>query len=271
MTEITNLLAQVRAKKPLVHHITNYVTVNDCANITLAIGASPIMADDKDEVKEIVSISSALVLNIGTLNERTIKSTMLAGEEANKKNVPVIFDPVGAGASRLRNETAAELIKKVRFAVVRGNMSEIRFLAGLSSGAKGVDVSEADKKEGLEGGIATAKELALKLNTVVAITGATDIISDGKKTYLVKNGFPEMESVSGTGCMCNSLVASFCGATGDFLRSAAAGIAAMCVAGEKAFSYTKEKGFGSFRVALIDEISKLSPETLSQAARIDEA
>ena len=151
--KIGNLLNEVRNKKPLVHNITNYVTVNDCANILLAIGASPIMADDIKEAADITKISSALVINIGTLNERTIESMIASGKKANELNIPVIFDPVGAGASEFRNETTKKILEEVKISVLRGNMSEIKFISGLESSTKGVDASESDINIGNNEGI----------------------------------------------------------------------------------------------------------------------
>ncbi len=269
--KIGTILQTVREKKPLVHHITNYVTVNDCANITLAIGASPIMADDIGEVKEITSISSALVLNIGTLNEWTIKSMLAAGKTANEKGIPVVFDPVGAGASALRNETVQRILQEVKISVLRGNMSEIRFAAGLQATTKGVDASEADLRSGTEQGCAIAAAAAQKYNCVAAITGATDIVADTRRTLLLGNGTKLLSGVTGTGCMCTSLVASFCGAAEDDLLSAAGGILCMSIAGELAAEKAGETGSGSFHTAIVDAVSKMNAEILVERAKIREA
>jgi len=268
---IETLLTQIEDKAPLVHHITNYVTVNDCANVTLAIGASPIMADDIGEVQEITSISQALVLNIGTLNERTVGSMLAAGKKANEMNIPVVLDPVGAGASELRNKTVSKLLEQMNFNVIRGNMSEIRFIAGLGATTKGVDASETDLKGGAQNGIDTARTLADKLGCIIAITGATDIISDGKQTVCIENGNKMLGAVTGTGCMCSSLIGSSCGVSSDYFIAAAAGILYMGIAGEIAFENAGQKGNGSFHVAVIDEISKLNPETVHMRAIIHEA
>ena len=205
------LLNQVRESKPLVHHITNYVTVNDCANITLGIGASPVMADAIGEAADIAAIASCVVLNMGTLNERTIPSMIAAGKSASAKGIPVVFDPVGAGASKLRGDTAAQLISEVRLSVLRGNISEIRFVAGLRSETKGVDASEGDiANAGNTGQV--AKGLAQKLGCVVVVSGAVDTVSDGNQIVHIKNGHPMLGNLTGTGCMCSSLIGSFCGA-----------------------------------------------------------
>ena len=269
--DIVENLRAVRGKKPLVHHITNYVTVNDCANIVLAIGASPIMADDIDEVEAITAISSALVLNIGTLNSRTVASMLAAGKKANELNIPVILDPVGAGASELRNRTTERLLKEVNMTVVRGNVSEIRFVAGLQATTKGVDASEADQKSGKEASRSIAEKVAKQFGCVAAITGATDIVSDGRRTVYIENGTNLLKNVTGTGCMCTSLVGAFCGAATDALIAATGGILSMGIAGELAAESTRDKGNGSFHVAIFDEISKLNAETLARRAKIHEA
>lgn len=215
--KIGSLLNEVRNKKPLVHNITNYVTVNDCANILLAIGASPIMADDIKEAADITKISSALVINIGTLNERTIESMIASGKKANELNIPVVFDPVGAGASEFRNSTTKRLLEEVKISVLRGNMSEIKFISGLGSTTKGVDASENDARTGNDEGIDVAKNLAKKLQCTVAITGATDIISDGERVVILENGTKMLSNVTGTGCMTTALIGAFCGAGSDYL------------------------------------------------------
>lgn len=271
LEQIGGILEEVRSKKPLVHHITNYVTVNDCANITLAIGASPIMADDIGEAADITAISSALVLNIGTLNERTIKSMLAAGKQANKTRIPVVFDPVGAGASELRNRTTRRILEEVKISVLRGNLSEVRFVAGLDSRTKGVDASEEDSRGGLQAVRDTAQEVSKRLGCVMAVTGAIDIVTDGSRTLYLKNGVPALSGVTGTGCMCSSLVGSFCGATDDFLSAAAGGILCMSIAGELAAERAGELGSGSFRVALVDAISRMSAEILEERAKLDEA
>ena len=173
----------VRKSCPLIHNITNYVTVNDCANIVLACGASPIMADDKDEVAEITTICSGLNINIGTLNSRTIDSMLIAGKKANELGHPVVLDPVGAGASKLRTDTAMKLLEEVKFTVIRGNISEIKTLASGNGSTKGVDADVADKvtEENLDEVVAFAKAFARKTGAVIAITGAIDIVADTKK------------------------------------------------------------------------------------------
>jgi len=269
--KVKKAFEMVHTKKPLVHHITNYVTVNDCANITLAIGASPIMADDIREVEAITSISSALVLNIGTLNERTVQAMLAAGEKANKLGIPVVFDPVGAGASELRNRTTEQILEKVQLSVLRGNMSEIRFIAGLEASTKGVDASDADINSGLAAGCSISETIAKKHGCVVAITGETDIVSDGQHTLLLENGTKLLSGITGTGCMCTSLIGSFCGVTEDFLVAAAGGILCMGIAGEAAAEKVGKEGSGSLHKAIIDSVSNMNAEIFTKRAKIHEA
>lgn len=205
------MLENVRGKCPLIHNITNYVTVNDCANIVLACGASPIMSDDQSEVEEITTICGGLNINIGTLNKRTIESMFLAGKRANALSHPVVLDPVGAGASKLRTETAQKLLEEVKFTVIRGNISEVKTLASGSGTTKGVDADVADKvsEENLDSAVAFAKAFAEKTDAVVAITGAIDIVADGRKAYCIRNGHPMMSSITGTGCQLSAMTAAY--------------------------------------------------------------
>lgn len=259
---IASAIQNIHIKKPLVHHITNYVTVNDCANITLAIGGSPIMADDANEVMDITALSNALIINIGTLTERTVESMLLAGKKANQQNIPVILDPVGVGASHFRNKVVEELMKQIRFSVIKGNASEIRFLAGGNSRSNGVDAASEDtqKKEETQ---QLAQSLAHKAQCVIAVTGATDIVTDGEKVVLLENGCPEMGLITGTGCMSTSLIAVFCASHGEqILHSTATALLSMGIAGEFAYKKTKLIGTSSFRLAIIDEISQLNEKKL---------
>lgn len=259
------LLDKVRSKKPLVHHITNYVTVNDCANITLEIGASPVMADSYLEAADITAISGALVINMGTPNEFTAKSMKLAGKKANEIGIPVVFDPVGAGASKYRNDIVADIAGEVKLAVLRGNISEVKFVAGLHSQTKGVDASESDSTD-LNSAGELAKELAGRLDCVVVISGAVDTVSDGERVAFIENGVPLLGNITGTGCMCSSLIGAFCGACPDDpLNAAIAAMACMGIAGEIASEKVKENG--SFRVALHDAISQMDVETLQRMVR----
>lgn len=264
--EIAKLLKEVKNKKPLVHHITNYVTVNDCANITLALGASPVMADDIEEAADMASVSSALVINIGTLNKRTIESMLSAGKKANEKGIPVVLDPVGIGATDLRTKTAEKLISEIKFSVIKGNMSEIKAIAGIKGKIKGVDSEDSEA-----GGEKIAKDLSSKLNCIIAITGEKDIVSDGKRICTIENGHKMLSEVTGTGCMTASLVGSFSGVTKDYYLAAAAGICAMGIAGEKAYKSLKgNEGIGTFRIRLFDGIYNLKEDDFIEGGRINE-
>lgn len=269
--KLNRILLQVKEKTPLVHHITNYVTVNDCANIVLALGGSPVMADDEAEVEEMVSIASSLVINIGTLNSRTINSMILAGKKANELNVPVILDPVGVGATSLRTKTAKLLLENIQFDVIRGNLSEIKVLAGLSSKTRGVDV-DVEEKDEIEGRKKLGEELSKKLNSVIAITGKVDSISYNDKTYLIYNGHPMLSQVTGTGCMCSSLIGAFLGTGEDKHIATVLGVLTMGISGERAYKAVTDKdlGTGSFRTAIIDSVSNITPEIIYEYAKITE-
>jgi len=263
----------VREKKPLVHCITNYVTVNDCANALLAVGASPVMADDIGEVAEIVSLANALVINIGTLNARTVQAMHVAGKRAVELGRPVILDPVGAGASRLRTDTARDLMRAFPFAVIRGNASEIKTLVAGSGTTRGVDADEKDSTgDALAEVTASADALARRTGAVVAVTGATDIVSDGARVFAIRNGHPLMPQITGSGCMLSALVGAFCGASPDRLLDAvAAALCAMGLAGELAAARTEKEnaGTGSFRTYLIDSLSKMDETMLAGGMKLE--
>ena len=267
------MLENVRSNCPLIHNITNYVTVNDCANIVIACGAAPIMADDKDEAAEISSICSGLNINIGTLNSRTIASMLIAGKRANELDHPVVLDPVGAGASKLRTDTAMQLLDEVKFSVIRGNISEIKTLASGSGTTKGVDADVADKvtEENLHDVVAFAKAFAKKTGAVIAITGAIDIVADSNTAYCIRNGHPMMSSITGTGCQLSAMTAAFVTANPDHpLQAAAAAVAAMGYAGEVAHSrLTKMDGNATYRNYIIDAIYHMTPEMLGKGAKYE--
>ena len=268
-----SIFANVRARSPLVHNITNYVTVNDCANMVLACGASPIMADDAAEVEDITSLCAGLNLNIGTLNSRTIPSMLLAGHTAHRLGRPVVLDPVGAGASHLRTETALRLLREVKPTVIRGNISEMRTLAVGSGTTKGVDADVADKvtEENLDAAVDFAKKFAAETGAVVAITGAIDIVADGEKAYCIRNGHPMMSSITGTGCQLSALTAAFVTANpGHALDAAAAAVCAMGLAGEIAHKrLTALDGNSSYRNYIIDAIYNMTPEQLEKGANYE--
>jgi len=207
---------------------------------------------------------------MGTLNENTIPSMIAAGKSANVKGIPIVFDPVGAGASKLRNDTASAIINELKLSVLRGNISEIRFIAGLTSQTKGVDASESDIA-GADSAGQTAKDLAKKLGCVVVISGAVDTVSDGNKIIFIENGHPMLGNQTGTGCMCSSLIGSFCGASpAELLSAAAAAMLCMGIAGEIAFKKAGQLGNGSFRAALHDAINLMDIQTLEKMARYNE-
>ena len=263
LQSVADSLQVLKDRKPLIHHITNYVTVNECANMTLAIGASPVMADDIGEVEEMVSFAAALVLNMGTLNCRTIESMLAAGKKAHKMGIPIIFDPVGVGATTLRTVIAQRIINEVCPSVIRGNMSEIKMIAGFKENIKGVDsVASVDDGEQV------AQELSHKLACVVAITGKKDIIAQGEKVVRINNGHPMLSLVTGTGCMCTSLIGTYCGVTKDYLIAATAGIMTMGIAGEIAYkNLSKDDGSGNFRVKLMDAIYNFSSEDIDKMGK----
>ncbi|SHJ34538.1 hydroxyethylthiazole kinase [Clostridium amylolyticum] len=272
--KVIDLLAKLREEKPLVHHITNYVTVNDCANITLAIGASPVMADDINEVEEMVSMASSLVLNIGTLNERTIHSMLAAGKKANDLNIPIVLDPVGVGATSYRTGTAKRLIKELNISVIKGNISEISTLYGMDARTKGVDAEESGdvSENDIQSKIEIAKKLASNLNCVIAITGAIDIITDGIKVYTVENGDVIMSRITGTGCMCASLIGSFCAVSSNALEGALAGVLSMGIVGEIAKEKIgiSHKGTGSLKVEIMDGIYNLNKDIITKRGKVYE-
>ena len=267
------IFANVRKTCPLVHNITNYVTVNDCANMLLACGASPIMADDEEEVEEITALCAGLNINIGTLNRRTIASMLLAGKRANALGHPVVLDPVGAGASKLRTETAEQLLKEVNFTVIRGNISEIKTLAYGSGTTKGVDADVADRvtDENLPEMVAFAKAFAAKTGAVIAITGAIDIVADSSRAYSIRNGHPMMASITGTGCQLSAMTAAFVAANREqALEATAAAVAAMGYAGELAYERrSATDGNATYRNGIIDAIYNMTPENLEKGARYE--
>jgi hydroxyethylthiazole kinase len=259
--QLSDLFTRVRRNHPLVHHITNYVTVNDCANITICAGGAPIMADAIEEVAEMTGIVGALVLNIGTLNKLQVESMIAAGRKANEKKIPIILDPVGAGATRFRTDTAKRLLDELEITILKGNAGEIGVLAGADGKVRGVDSA------GLAGDpVAIAKDFASCAGLTVVVSGATDIVTDGKRVLLVENGHPMMGGISGTGCMAASVTGVFAAESADSVHAAAAALAALGIAGERAA--VAAQGPYSFKVALFDELAGLTPAALQSAAKI---
>lgn len=267
-------LDNVRATAPLVHNITNYVTVNDCANALLAIGASPIMSDEPADVEDIASICGGLTLNIGTLNERSIQGMFAAGERASELGHPIVLDPVGAGASALRTRTAGDLLDKLAVSVIRGNMSEVKALAGGSAATRGVDVCPDDAvcEDNLAAGAAFARAFAAKTGAVVAITGAIDIVADAERAYAVRNGSPLMGRITGAGCMLSCACTAFAVANpGATLDAMAAAVAGMGLAGQVAQNrMSGYDGNGSFRTYLLDALYNLDGAALEAGAKVEQ-
>ena len=263
----------VRKTCPLIHNITNYVTVNDCANILLACGASPIMADAIEEVQEITAICNGLNINMGTLNERTVEAMVAAGQEANRLGRPVVFDPVGAGASAFRTETAFRLLEEVKFSVIRGNVSEIKTLAYGSGRTKGVDADVADRvtEENLDTAVTFAKVFAKRTGAVISITGAIDIVADGERAYCIRNGRAEMSAITGTGCQLSAMTAAFISANPlALLEATATAVATMGYAGELAYKrLTDLDGNATYRNYIIDAVYHMTPEQLAKGANYE--
>lgn len=268
------ILENVRKNVPLVHFITNYVTVNDVANMMLACGGSPIMSDEILDVEDITSICSATVINIGTLNKNTIEAMIAAGKKANALGHPVILDPVGAGASKLRTETTFKLLKELKFAVIRGNISEIKTVYSGSGSTKGVDADVADAvtEDNLPETVTFAKKLSRTTGAVIVITGAIDIVADAENAYVIRNGVAAMAKITGTGCMLNGVIAGYIAANPENkTKAAAAAVAAEGLCGEMAAKKVKEEGSGtsSLRMHLIDAMSNMDGNTLEEGAKVE--
>jgi hydroxyethylthiazole kinase len=243
-----------------VHQITNYVVMNETANATLALGALPVMAHAREEVAEMVRLAGALVLNIGTLSPSWVEAMLLAGRAANEADVPVVLDPVGAGATTYRTETARRILDEVAISVLRGNAGEVATLVGIDAEVRGVESigAGADPAE-------LAREAAQRLGVVASVTGAVDHVSDGERTARIANGDPLLAQVTGTGCMSSAVTGCFL-AVAEPLDAAVAALVAFGVAGEDAAR--DAKGPGSFHVALYDALAALDPDTLDGRARI---
>jgi hydroxyethylthiazole kinase len=256
-------LTRIREQHPLIHHITNFVVMNDTANATLALGALPVMAHAKEEVAEMVGAAGALVLNPGTLSAEWVEAMVVAGKRANELGVPVVYDPVGVGATKLRNDTGQRFLESLKIAVIRGNSGEIGALAGAGGLVKGVE-----SVEGVKDPVRVAQDLASKYKTVVAITGQRDVISDGKRTVGVDNGHVMLKTITGSGCMATTAVAIFCAVESDYLLAASAALACYGLAAEQAAR--RAKAPGSFRTALLDALYQLSPAQIRKGARVIE-
>ena len=253
-------MRKVREKSPLIHNITNYVVMNNTANALLAIGASPVMAHSVDEVADMAAISSALVLNIGTLEASWVEAMVIAAEAAHGKGIPVVFDPVGAGATPYRSRTSAMILEKCRPSVIRGNASEIMSLQNASAGTKGVDSTRTS-----DSAIGAARSLALATGAVVVISGAVDYVTDGRRTETVSNGSPLMAMVTGMGCTATALTGAFAAVDSDMFEAALTAMSVMGIAGEAAASVAK--GPGSMQMEFLDALYNLDEETVRRLAR----
>ncbi|WP_040527125.1 hydroxyethylthiazole kinase [Lamprocystis purpurea] len=260
--DVAAILATLRARQPLVHNITNYVVMNSTANALLALGASPIMAHAIEEVEELVGISGALVLNLGTLSKPWIEAMLKAGLYATAKGIPVVLDPVGAGASRLRTDTARSLLEQVRPVILRGNASEILALGGDMGGARGVDTQHT-VAQARQSAVALAKTLGM----TVAVTGAEDYVTDGRREARIRNGHPLMGRVTGTGCAASAVTGAFAAVEPDAFAAATAALVVLGVAGEWAAQRAQHPG--SYGIALLDGLDAVTAEDLLADARFD--
>lgn len=260
-TYAAGLLTKIKSSKPLIHHITNFVVMNDTANITLHIGALPVMAHAYEEMQEMTSMANALVINIGTLSKEWVKSMVLSGKTANRKKIPIILDPVGAGATKLRTKTSLNLLRTLKISVLRGNSGEIGALSGAGGEVKGVE-----SVKGVRDPEKVAEQLAKRYKTVVAITGKRDIISSDKELYYVENGHELLSTITGTGCMSTTVIAAFCAVEKNYALATAGALAFFGLAGEQAAK--KAHGPASFKVALLDAVYNMSQVFFEKNARI---
>ncbi len=256
MSSAGTTLRELRDRRPLVHNITNYVVMNETANALLALGALPVMAHAREEVEEMVGLAGALAINIGTLSPAWVDAMLAAGRAAGARRIPVVLDPVGAGATRYRTETARRILDEVDVTVLRGNAGEVATLTGVDAEVRGVESIGAD-----EDPAALAREAARTLGVVVAVTGAVDHVSDGERVVAVTNGHPLLASVTGTGCMATAITAAFLAVKPDApVDAAAQALAAFGVAAQDAAR--DARGPGSFHAGLYDTLAALDPRTL---------
>ncbi|MFY4774440.1 hydroxyethylthiazole kinase [Metabacillus sp. RGM 3146] len=253
LEEVCNSLEKVRKENPLIHNITNIVVANFTANGLLALGASPVMTDAKEEAAEMAAASRALVLNIGTLSEDTVEAMILAGKSANQHGVPVILDPVAAGATAYRSGTARKLLQEIKITTIRGNAAEMANLAGEDWEIKGVDAGEGKGDK-----IKLAEKAATELGINIVITGSEDIITDGRTTIVVKNGHSMLTKVTGTGCLLTSVLGAFSAVESDPLKAAASALIYYGTAAEKAAEEEAEKGPGSFQIEFLNQLALVS-------------
>ena len=257
-------LQKIRTNKPLIHNITNFVVMNFTANVLLASGASPVMAHAGNEVEEMVAYAGALVLNIGTLTDTWVAAMIKAGKKASLLGTPIVLDPVGSGATTLRTNAAKSILKETTVSVVRGNASEILSLAGQDGQTKGVDTAHS-----VHDASQAAQMLAQDLGTTLAITGATDLVTNGSQTLIIEGGHPLMPAVTGTGCSASAILGAFLAVDPYPLTAAATGLAFFGLAGEKAGALAQ--GPGTFMIHLLDALYAITPDELASHCRIREA
>lgn len=262
MEKVSDIFNEMRKKSPLVHCITNYVTVNDCANALLSYGASPAMCDAYDEAFDFTALSQSLYINLGTLNREQETSIILASESARIHNVPVILDPVGCPAIPKRATVINKLFELGRIDAIKGNAGEINFLAGKASNVKGVD-----SVGGLENALESCIEISKRHNCITAATGKEDFITDGKNTAIIKNNTPMLTKITGAGCMLGALCAATLGSSDDKFLAVVCAVLSMNIAGEEAFKSANSPG--SFRVKLIDSIYNLTGEKIKEMAKVE--
>lgn len=264
MIDISSLVRDlnlIRERSPLIHNITNYVVMNNTANALLSIGASPVMAHAVDEVVEMVNISSALVINIGTLDAEWVKAMLIAGKAAQVKKIPIIFDPVGAGATSYRTRVCRQILEECKPSIIRGNASEIMALVNSNVKTKGVDSTSSS-----DSALDSAKIVADETGAVVVISGQTDYITNGQITEMVSNGNTLMSWVTGMGCTATSIVAAFAAVNPNMLEAATHGMAVMGISGELAAA--KSQGNGSMQVHFLDELFNLNENTLRNKLKL---
>lgn len=262
---MNRLIEKVRECNPLIHNMTNIVVTNFTANGLLALGASPVMAYAKEEVAEMASVAGALILNMGTPRQDEVEAMIIAGQSANTHEVPVLFDPVGAGATAYRKEVAATILQSVGVSILRGNAAEIASLVGETWGAKGVDVGNGSGDV-----IAIARKAAKEFHTVVVITGEEDIVTDGERIYIIRNGHSILTKVTGTGCLLTSVIGAFAAVEKDYVKAAAAALAFYGVAAELAANITGEQGPGSFQIEFLNKLANVTAAEVDQHGKMEE-
>lgn len=263
LTEAGAALAAIRKQRPLIHQLTNFVTMTACANVTLAVGASPTMTNAVEEAAEMAQAADALVLNLGTLQQWTLDAMFLAGRAAAQKGIPIILDPVGAGGTTFRTHAAESLLQALPVTIIRGNLSEVTCLAARQSG-KNLGVDSHEKKLVT---IELIESLAKQLGTTVVITGAHDAVSDGKRSVILGNGCDMLTYVTGTGCMTTSLIASFASVASPFI-AAVGGVTTMSLAGELAAAQGGSVGPGTFHGLLFDCVYAMTPKRMETQGKV---